>query len=457
VNTVTLTSAGAAATAQVNGSPYAIVPSAAVGTGLGNYTISYVNGALTVQAATLTLSVTGSGGVYNALPYPAACSITSGLVNGDQVTLTVTYSAGFVPVNVGSYTATCTTSGSSNYNVASGQTSIIISPAPLTITADDKRKVYGAADPTFTASFDGLVNGDDRSAVTGLDFATAPTGSGAGYYAITPQHATSPDYDITFVDGVETISPAPLTIRAEDKTVRYGSVASYTWKGQGWVNGDSDATIASTPSCQAMVGGVAASATTAPGAYAGAIFCAGATDPNYLIDYAAGRLTVDPVIRLDQTGLPSTVPHRATIDRAGVSLPTGDVEMGFGTAHAYSFPGVVVDANGVPYMTRTPGFSGTVTANLASTASYTTMTSLVSAAAAGGGIDPKIASTLISEWSTVQADIKAGSSSRAQAAVRTFAGTIRAQSGKKIKPATASTLLAYAQLVYTFVGGTGAL
>ena len=35
----------AVATATVVGSPYAIVPSAAVGTGLGNYTITYVNGA----------------------------------------------------------------------------------------------------------------------------------------------------------------------------------------------------------------------------------------------------------------------------------------------------------------------------------------------------------------------------------------------------------------------------
>ncbi len=44
VTSVTLTSAGAAASATVAGSPYSIVPSAAVGTGLGNYTITYVNG-----------------------------------------------------------------------------------------------------------------------------------------------------------------------------------------------------------------------------------------------------------------------------------------------------------------------------------------------------------------------------------------------------------------------------
>ena len=54
VTSVTLTSSGAVATAGVSGSPYSIVPSAAVGTGLSNYTISYVNGSLTVTMATPT-------------------------------------------------------------------------------------------------------------------------------------------------------------------------------------------------------------------------------------------------------------------------------------------------------------------------------------------------------------------------------------------------------------------
>ena len=56
VTSVTLTSAGAAATASVASSPYAIVATAATGTGLGNYTISYVDGALTVTAKALTVT-----------------------------------------------------------------------------------------------------------------------------------------------------------------------------------------------------------------------------------------------------------------------------------------------------------------------------------------------------------------------------------------------------------------
>jgi hypothetical protein len=60
VTSVTLASAGAAASAEAVGSPYSIVPSAAAGTGLGNYAISYVNGALTVNASGTGCSVTSS-------------------------------------------------------------------------------------------------------------------------------------------------------------------------------------------------------------------------------------------------------------------------------------------------------------------------------------------------------------------------------------------------------------
>jgi hypothetical protein len=51
-----LTSTGAVATATVAGSPYAIVVSAAMGSGLANYTISYTNGSLTVNKAILTIT-----------------------------------------------------------------------------------------------------------------------------------------------------------------------------------------------------------------------------------------------------------------------------------------------------------------------------------------------------------------------------------------------------------------
>ena len=66
VSSVTLASAGAAATASVSGSPYAITASAAVGTGLGNYTISYAPGSLTVSPKGLTITANSTSKTYGA-------------------------------------------------------------------------------------------------------------------------------------------------------------------------------------------------------------------------------------------------------------------------------------------------------------------------------------------------------------------------------------------------------
>ena len=45
-----------------------------------------------------------------------------------------------------------------------------MTPAALTITADNQGKVYGATLPTLTASYSGFVNGD-----TSANLSTAPT------------------------------------------------------------------------------------------------------------------------------------------------------------------------------------------------------------------------------------------------------------------------------------------
>ena len=72
VSSVTLTSAGAPATATVisPGPTYAINASAAVGSGLSNYTITYVNGTLTVTPKTLTASITAANKVYDGTTTP---------------------------------------------------------------------------------------------------------------------------------------------------------------------------------------------------------------------------------------------------------------------------------------------------------------------------------------------------------------------------------------------------
>src|SRR5439155_25005097 len=84
VTSVTLTSSGAAATASGSASPYAIVPSAATGTGLGNYTIGYVNGTLTVTPAALTIAADGKTRAYGTAN-PAFTASYSGFKNSETL------------------------------------------------------------------------------------------------------------------------------------------------------------------------------------------------------------------------------------------------------------------------------------------------------------------------------------------------------------------------------------
>ena len=135
VTSVTLTSAGAPATATVAGSPYPITPSAAVGTGLANYTISYVPGALTVSPAALTITANDRTKPYGTTVTFAGTEFTvTGLQGTDSVTSVTLTSAGASP------TATVAGSpypiapsaavgtGLANYTIA-------MSPGALTVTA----------------------------------------------------------------------------------------------------------------------------------------------------------------------------------------------------------------------------------------------------------------------------------------------------------------------------------
>ncbi len=97
VTGVTLSSAGAAATATVAGSPYAIVPSAAVGTGLDNYSITYDNGRLTVNPASLSVIVLSPTSLPNCqinVPYRQTISASGG--NG-TIALKVSDVQGMIP------------------------------------------------------------------------------------------------------------------------------------------------------------------------------------------------------------------------------------------------------------------------------------------------------------------------------------------------------------------------
>jgi hypothetical protein len=116
--------------------------------------------------------------------------------------------------SVGSYPVRVTFAGDGDAMAASGDATLSIVRAPLTIRANDASKYFGEMLPTFTATAVGFVNGDTVAILSGtLGFTTPATAaSGVGSYAVTPGGLSSPNYTMTYVDGTLTIIKAATTL-----------------------------------------------------------------------------------------------------------------------------------------------------------------------------------------------------------------------------------------------------
>src|SRR5439155_855946 len=97
-------------------------------------------------------------------------------------------------------------------------TTLNLSSASLTVTADDKFKVVGAANPPLTFTAAGLTNGDTAATVlTGALDTTATTSSPVGSYPITQGTVTAngpsgANYTMTFLNGTMSVLPTPIVL-----------------------------------------------------------------------------------------------------------------------------------------------------------------------------------------------------------------------------------------------------
>jgi hypothetical protein len=305
VDSVTLASPGAAASAPAAGSPYAIAASDAQGSGLSNYLITYQDGRLTVDPAALTVIASDRSKTYGqTLALGNTAFTSSGLVNGDtvdSVTLASPGAAASAPVAGSPYAIAASDaqgSGLSNYLITYQEGRLTVDPAALTVVASDRSKTYGQAlalgNTAFTSS--GLVNGDTVDTVAlaspGAAASTPVAGSPYAIAASDAQGSGLSNYLITYQDGRLTVDPAALTVIASDRSKTYGqtlALGNTAFTSSGLVNGDTVDSVALASS------GAAASAPVAGSPYAIAVSDAqGSGLSNYLITYQDGRLTVDP-------------------------------------------------------------------------------------------------------------------------------------------------------------------
>ncbi|MGI9156196.1 MAG: MBG domain-containing protein, partial [Marmoricola sp.] len=182
------------------------ITASAVGTdaALANYTVTLVNGTLSVNKAPVTITADNASKVYGDANQVLSGTVT-GVKNGDAVT------GGYATVadrtsGVGTYSITASAVGTdaalANYTVRLVNGTLSVTKAPVTITAADKSKVLGAANPTLTGTVVGVKNADS---VTGEYSTTATPSSPVGDYPITASavgtEAALANYDIKLVNG----------------------------------------------------------------------------------------------------------------------------------------------------------------------------------------------------------------------------------------------------------------
>ncbi|PPK99901.1 MBG domain-containing protein [Parapedobacter indicus] len=227
VTSVTLTSAGAAATAVVG--DYDIEASDAQGLGLTNYDIEYTKGTLIVRKKFLTITANNQRKTYGqTIAFTGTEFTTSGLENDDEITSVVLISEGvFASAIVGNYGIEISTAhgtGLDNYTIDYKFGALTVDKRSLTVTVvGGQRKVFGQTDPELTYTFTpGLVADDFFTGEL-----TRDSGEQVGEYKITQGNLSAgTNYEIAFVPDIFTITLATITgVRLEDGSFVYDGMA----------------------------------------------------------------------------------------------------------------------------------------------------------------------------------------------------------------------------------------
>jgi uncharacterized repeat protein (TIGR02543 family) len=176
-----------------------------------NMTITASYNQLTVSGIT----VTGCDVPYDGLQHSVA-------VSGNLTGLTVEYStdggltysaANPTFKNVSTQTVTVRVS-KTDYLPYIGSATVQITKKPLTVTARNESVSYGSSVPAYSVDYGEFAAGEGPGNLTGsLGFTCAytPT-SPVGTYKITPKGLSSGNYEIQFVDGTLTVTPATMTV-----------------------------------------------------------------------------------------------------------------------------------------------------------------------------------------------------------------------------------------------------
>ena len=126
---------------------------------------------------------------------------------------------------VGSYAIEVKQGSIKNYNVHFESGSLVITKAPLSISAGNYTKKQGDAMPVFKASYAGLKNGEDESVLTKQPVFSCEANevSAPAEYAVTISGADAENYAISYEQGRLTVVEADaVVVRAKSYSRQYG-------------------------------------------------------------------------------------------------------------------------------------------------------------------------------------------------------------------------------------------
>ncbi len=214
-DTVTLGQSGSFDTRDVGTGKTVTAAFSLGGSGASNYVLASSSATTTadITPKALTVAANAASKVYdnNAATDPSLAYATSGLVSGDSLTGTLSRAGG---QNAGSYAIGQGSLANGNYSIAFTGNTFSITPAPLTISANNASRLVGQNNPSFSATYSGFVAGESAGAsdLTGsLAFSTgAGSNSVPGSYAVVPSGLGSNNYQLHYVAGTLRVLPASM-------------------------------------------------------------------------------------------------------------------------------------------------------------------------------------------------------------------------------------------------------
>jgi len=349
---------------------------------------------LTVGALTIASTNTPYSNVYDGAEHTITVAVTYPEDFSDGGTIEYSDDGGLnwsatnpEKKNVGTYTIYYKLS-KTGYTTVTHHSTITITPAPLTITADNKGITYGGALPDYTVTYgedngatNNFVGGETTNVLGGTltyacDYTERYQDRGTGSFTITPSGLTSSNYTITFVPGT-------LTVAQKDVTLTWGTTefvcndvdaqSPYPSFGDGEiVNGDN------------VIVSIAVTQGTTPvaepvsvGEYTATASLTGTKADNY--KFAEGATTVQNFsIKRQMTGVDFTSKNWVTYYASeDLALPTGITAYRVSAVNGAAVTAEAVDyikANTGVLLYNTSSLAGSI---LASAGTGTTYTSLL--------------------------------------------------------------------------------